>query len=161
MPQRPVNDQLREAVREYALFTEGCDPLRVTIRYANGASSTLKIPPSFFRDSLPPVGGDVEKPDEQKSGWVLGHKSASYNGTSVRIGRTAVWLVLRVLVEAEGEWVSAADARSAAWPDYEVDQRTVNNTISLLRKSLRVALGDTDPILCEGGSYRLAEGLLT
>jgi hypothetical protein len=104
MTQRPVNDRLREAVREYALFTEGCDPLSVTIRYANGVSSTLKIPPSFFRSFLPPAGGDEEGPDDRKAGWVLGHKSASYNGTSVRIGRTAVWLVLRVLVEAQGEW---------------------------------------------------------
>jgi hypothetical protein len=145
------NTKLLKAVSEWSWLVAGCGAAELRITLTDGLVVSLTPPED---------GEEIPKPP---AGWVLGHKSASYNGTSVRIGRTAVWLVLRVLVEAQGEWVSAADLAAGAWPDYEAAQRTVNNTISLLRKALRdsIDLGDTDPILCEEGSYRLAEGLLS
>lgn len=149
------NAKLLNAVSEWSRLVAGCGAAELRITLADGMVVSL----------TPPEEGDEETPRSPVStaGWVLTDFAVRYAGKPVPIPRRSCLAVLRVLVDAGGGPVTAAELAAEAWPDYEVDQRTVNNTVSLLRRSLResLALGDTDPILSEGGSYRLAERLLS
>lgn len=142
------NESLLNAVSEWSRLVAGCDASELRITLADGLVMSLLL---RRNDEVTP------KPPTPMAGWSFVGASASYAGKPVAPIKRSAMAVLRVLVDAEGSPISSADLAAEAWPDYAVDQRTVNNAISALRKAIRDSLGtgETDPVPCVGGAYRL------
>lgn len=151
MPDKPAYQALYDAVRDYASQTTGSQPLRVTIRCANGSSVTVGMPVESPTTTVEPQAVS-ESPS-----WTFSGRFACYHGLELEIGGKPR-AVLELLASRLGDWVTLAEIRRTCWPQHGADERTIQNAVSNLRKLLKAKIDmepDTNPIEVDGDRYRL------
>jgi len=148
----PVEVDLIRSAFLYCKATSGETPVRITITLASGGRRSLTIPAAGLAfanqqslESWPPP-----------SGWGFRQGEASYEGQVFPVNGKA-FAVLKCLAARPGG-VNTSELKRDAWDDLQTDDRTVQNTISLVRNAIRRGLGlgvEVDPVSADGGKYRL------
>jgi hypothetical protein len=128
--ERPSNDPLYQAVRLFTLRAEGCDPVSITVRCANGINHTMEIPPSFFRH-LPPPGTESDNADAPSwppsTGWSHHHGRFSCDSQVFDLrGRSGE--ILRLLIDRGGS-CDLETMRREIWDGYPCDDSVVRTAI--------------------------------
>jgi hypothetical protein len=135
---------LIDAARHYARRVAGQAIQRITLILADGSKRRIDM----LQSSL-----DDWPPDE---GWSVRGCEGSCDGVNFPLSGKCL-AVFTELVGAGKEGVELGILKTRVW-DFRTDDRTVQNTVSRLRKELRDALGlgeEVETVEVLGDKYRL------
>lgn len=151
-PNVPLESDLIRSAVTYCRLTAGEPPVRITLTLATGGRRSLSIPGA----GLAFAGERNLEVWPPTSGWGFRPGEAAYEGATFPIHGKA-GAVLRALADKPGG-VATAELKRVVWEDSFTEDRTVQNTVSQLRATIRRGLGlaqEVDPICAESGVYRL------